>query len=533
MQSFLEIKKMCKFVNMYFVECLLPLALEWIPTFSSEEKLEAGTMVNVLFSGRKYKAIVWNSDVEPKVSINKIKPIISTEKDFSKLSEKEKKFWEFLADYYLCSLNEVYRIAYPSFRIKGETTAINRLTKMRQKLQDLDTKLQERANNKRANKEVTQRLQIERDTLFQKLQIINTKPISNSTASTTLVSGSFNKRIVLYQEEIKKALELGGQVLVLCPDISFVNRIRTQISFEAYINTYKTTDAQRYNIASSLRNGESALVIGTKTSLFLAFSSLSLIIIDEEQDSLYKHNEFAPRFNARDAAVYLSKIHNSKVLLGSAVPSLESYNNHKEGKYALINLDNSRSNYEVVNILDQRQKHGMIGSFSAIVIKAIKDCSGSIVILRTWDKITDIQDFISSHFIQKDIQILTLNELKRSNKHSFSLLVVLSGDGLVNKDDFRSDEKALQISGMLCDFADKVIIQTAVEARFDGSRSLDTLLKERNDFSFPPFTRLINICHKEDNSVIDRVLLQRNSSLNKNKHSLIKKENTYFDVDPI
>ena len=86
------------------------------------------------------------------------------------------------------------------------------------------------------------------------------------------------------------------------------------------------------------KNKESAqLIVGARSSVFLPFNDLGLIIVDEEHETSYKQQDPSPRYNARDAAVYLSKLNNSKVVLGSATPSIESTNNAKNNKYGFDN----------------------------------------------------------------------------------------------------------------------------------------------------------------------------------------------------
>ena len=80
------------------------------------------------------------------------------------------------------------------------------------------------------------------------------------------------------------------------------------------------------------------LILGVRSSLFLPFSDLGLIIVDEEHDSSYKQHDPAPRYHARDSAIMLASLHNAKTILGSASPSVESYNNAINGKYGLTEL---------------------------------------------------------------------------------------------------------------------------------------------------------------------------------------------------
>ena len=94
----------------------------------------------------------------------------------------------------------------------------------------------------------------------------------------------------------------------------------------------KFSDNERVEIYKGLKNGELQLILGVRSSIFLPFDNLGLIIIDEEHDPSYKQHDPAPRYSGRDASLYLAHIHQAKVLLGTATPSIESYYLAKEDK---------------------------------------------------------------------------------------------------------------------------------------------------------------------------------------------------------
>ena len=107
------------------------------------------------------------------------------------------------------------------------------------------------------------------------------------------------------------------------------------------------------------KNKKSAkLIVGARSSVFLPFNDLGLIIVDEEHETSYKQQEPSPRYNARDAVIYLSKLNNSKVVLGSATPSIESTNNAKNDKYGYVQLSDRYGKVKMPNIipLDMRNE---------------------------------------------------------------------------------------------------------------------------------------------------------------------------------
>lgn len=133
------------------------------------------------------------------------------------------------------------------------------------------------------------------------------------------------------------------QVLYLLPEIALTAQIirRLQKHFGGNITIYhsKFNDNERIELWNKIRTGEVKIVLGARSALFLPFKQLGLIIVDEEHDASYKQQDPAPRYNARDAAVYYASLFNAKVLLGSATPSVESYFNAVHNKYALVELN--------------------------------------------------------------------------------------------------------------------------------------------------------------------------------------------------
>ena len=147
----------------------------------------------------------------------------------------------------------------------------------------------------------------------------------------------------LYIKLIEQAFNKGKQVLYLLPEIALTAQIirRLQKNFGGNIAIYhsKFNNRERIELWNKIRTGEIKIVLGARSSLFLPFKDLGLIIVDEEHDSSYKQQDPAPRYNARDAAIYYGSLFGSKILLGSATPSLESYYNASQNKYGLVKLD--------------------------------------------------------------------------------------------------------------------------------------------------------------------------------------------------
>lgn len=151
-------------------------------------------------------------------------------------------------------------------------------------------------------------------------------------------SGKTNIYIRLIEEYIKQ----GKQVLYMLPEIALTSQVirRLQKHFGGYIGIYhsKFSQNERVEIWNKVKNGELRVILGARSSVFLPYQNLGLIICDEEHDTSFKQQEPAPRYNGRDAAIYFASLFGAKTLLGSGTPSIESYYNAVTSKYGLVEL---------------------------------------------------------------------------------------------------------------------------------------------------------------------------------------------------
>jgi primosomal protein N' (replication factor Y) len=151
----------------------------------------------------------------------------------------------------------------------------------------------------------------------------------------------------LYAKLIEETILQGKQVLYLLPEIALTTQLITRMRayFGDKVGVYhsKFSENERVEIWNHVLNdsGENpySIIMGARSALFLPYKNVGLIIIDEEHDYSYKQHDPAPRYHARDTAIYLATLHHAKVLLGSATPSLESYYNAQNGKYGLVELN--------------------------------------------------------------------------------------------------------------------------------------------------------------------------------------------------
>lgn len=152
----------------------------------------------------------------------------------------------------------------------------------------------------------------------------------------------------VYIDLIQEVLASGSQVLYLLPEIALTTQIVTRLrkAFGNKMAVYhsKFSDNERVEVWQGLQDGKFNIVIGVRSSIFLPFENLGLVIVDEEHETSYKQYDPSPRYNARDVALVLSKIHSAKTLLGSATPSFESYFNAMEGNWGYVLLSERYGN---------------------------------------------------------------------------------------------------------------------------------------------------------------------------------------------
>lgn len=173
------------------------------------------------------------------------------------------------------------------------------------------------------------------------------------------VTGSGKTQV--YVKLIEKYFMQDRQVLYLLPEIALTAQIirRLQKHFGGNIAIYHSrfNNNERIELWNKIRTGVVKMVLGARSALFLPFKDLGLIIVDEEHDASYKQQDPAPRYNARDAAIYYASLFKAKVLLGSATPSVESYFNAVNKKYALVELNERFGGIKLpaIEIVDTRQ----------------------------------------------------------------------------------------------------------------------------------------------------------------------------------
>ena len=579
-----------------YVQVLLPLKLEWTPWYSTEEELRVGQRVEVIFARKSHIGVVVRICDHPEIDPAKVERIQSADTGLPDISENELRLWEFVSGYYLCTPGEVLKAAYPNSKLRGEKIGVlidrkaalsrarmeaalqRKVDTLSQRLLAKEEQLQSRkSSGKRAKAEVTERLQSERDSLASQLDnaraalasFLTDKGSAGGAAQASpsaAVAGGAERypapggkpllirganRMQEYFRHCEACLAAGRDVLVLEPESELGLNIENEFSRrfcaspadgKLLIYNAQTSPAQKRRIASQLRGAhEPVIVLGQRSAIFLPYSSLGLIIVDEEQDASYKQAEPAPRYNGRDLAAVLASISGAGLILGSSCPSLETLLNVRSGKYDLLDLpDAAPAKVEIIDINQERRKNGMVGDFSRKAIEAVrrKASDALITIVRCFRSEEQTAEQVRELFPERDPQILTAYAARKSPKIS-DLTIVMQADALFDRDDFRADEKALQLLTMLKNRTRHLIVQTGagshpVFAALAGSSSEDALLAERKQFALPPFTRIVDIHDIRTSQLIDRCILPRDRNLASAKAELRSHHpGAWFDVDPL
>jgi primosomal protein N' (replication factor Y) len=185
----------------------------------------------------------------------------------------------------------------------------------------------------------------------------------------------------IYIRLIEQMIMQGKQVLYLLPEIALTTHVieRLRQYFGASIGVYHSrfNDNERVEVWQKVLNNEYKVVLGARSSVFLPFADLGLIIVDEEHETSYKQFDPAPRYNARDAAIFLANMHQGKVLLGSATPSFETYYNARAHKYGFAELTERYGGIEmpiieVVSIAEETKKKTIQSHFTSVLMADIE-----------------------------------------------------------------------------------------------------------------------------------------------------------------
>ena len=248
---------------------------------------------------------------------------------------------------------------------------------------------EDRVNFKGKIKEEALQLSAAQEIAFQEIKT------SFSTNEVCLLHGvTSSGKTEIYIQLIEEYIQQEKQVLYLLPEIALttqlVSRLREYFGNKVAVYHSKYNNNERVEVWKQVleHSPKAQIVIGARSALFLPYSNLGLIIVDEEHEQTFKQQDPSPRYHARDAAIVLSNFHQSRVLLGSATPSIETYYNAQIQKYGLVEISERFGNavmpeIELVDLKDKYFRKKMSGHFSDTLIEEITSAlsEGSQVIL--------------------------------------------------------------------------------------------------------------------------------------------------------
>ena len=313
---------------------LLPNIFNHPFTYESDIKLKIGDFVEVPFGKSKIIGVVWDDFENNNNKIFKIKKVIR-KLQITNLKKKTLDFLNWFSEYNLVPKGMALKLVL----LSGKP------------IEKLDKKFYQDFNSKNKKNSF--------DLTNEQKRSLNEINISNQKFNVHVLQGTTGSgKTIVYFEALKKILEKGFQGLIMLPEIGLTNQFEKKFieffSFKPAIWHSGITKKNKEIIWSGILNGEIKVVIGARSSLFLPFKKLGLIIVDEEHDQSYKQDE-GIIYNARDMAISRASFENIPVNLITAVPSVETYENIKKKKYNISKLTQryknaSLPNFEIINL---------------------------------------------------------------------------------------------------------------------------------------------------------------------------------------
>lgn len=360
-----------------YADVILPLPVSGVFTYrvagENESRAKPGMRVTVQFGRKKiYTGIIRKIDTR-KPDKYVVKDILTVLDEDPVVNEYQFLLWEWISDYYMCSLGEVFKAALPSGKHLGIRAPVPKKSSRIRKTVHT-------GQDKWAKTEPAQLNPSQENALHE------IREAFDSTDVVLLHGVTSSGKTEIYIRLIEDALTQNKQVLYLLPEIALTTQIiaRLQAAFGHAVAVYhsRLTDRERGDAWNRLLHADDAnpvrIILGARSSVFLPFRDTGLIIIDEEHENTFKQFDPAPRYHARDTAIMLARFHGAKVLLGTATPSVETYYNCNSGKYSLVDLtdrygDMQLPDIQVVNTRELRRKKRMQSHFSPLLLDNITE----------------------------------------------------------------------------------------------------------------------------------------------------------------
>lgn len=360
-------------------------------------KVAPGTRVSVHFGKREMIGVVrgFRYADRGEVPLERLgKPLEYKEIDgvveLPAIKREQLEFWQVLADYYLCTVGEVYKAAYPALAVRQESVKSRKSPVLfLERISFSPQGISQRADGHPEQQHADGCLEPQRLPMLSQRQqgaFDEIRAHFGSGKRPVLLHGATGSgKTEIYVKLAQEVLAKGKNVLYMVPEIALSKELESRLKgyFGERLLLFhsKVTAAQKHFVHSVVlqAGGNSPVVVlGTRSSLFLPFAQLGLVIVDEEHDPSYKQSDPAPRYNARDAAVLLASIYGAHLVMGSATPSFESLYNVSIKKYARVMLPfryfgAPAPDVEIIDTIKARRVGEMKGSFSQKLINALKE----------------------------------------------------------------------------------------------------------------------------------------------------------------
>ncbi|MBQ7142082.1 MAG: primosomal protein N' [Bacteroidaceae bacterium] len=354
-----------------FADIILPIPFDsftYLVPSDMETRVMRGCRVVVPLGKNKiYTGVVLNTHNNTPEGVE-VKAIIEVLDDHPVVNEKQFAFWQWIANYYICPLGDVMKAALPGAMKPKDEAALKESTRTRRGGKAAATPHYACPCNPLNPAQEKAFAEIETSFLSKNVTLLHGVTSSGKTE--------------IYIHLINNYLAKGKQVLYLLPEIALTTQITERLHrfFGDRMGVYhsKFTDIQRLDVYKRQASERPyQLILGVRSSIFLPFQNLGLVIVDEEHEQSYKQQEPAPRYHARNAAIMLAQMFGAKTLLGTATPSFEVYHLSHKGQYGYVQLtqryrDMQLPTIEIVDTKEAKRKRQMKGVFSPRLIEVMR-----------------------------------------------------------------------------------------------------------------------------------------------------------------
>ena len=354
-----------------FADIILPIPFDsftYLVPSDMETRVMRGCRVVVPLGKNKiYTGVVLNTHNNTPEGVE-VKAIIEVLDDHPVVNEQQFAFWQWIANYYISPLGDVMKAALPGAMKPKDEAALKESTRTRRSGKATATPHYACPCNPLNPAQEKAFAEIETSFLSKNVTLLHGVTSSGKTE--------------IYIHLINNYLAKGKQVLYLLPEIALTTQITERLHhfFGDRMGVYhsKFTDTQRLDVYKRQASERPyQLILGVRSSIFLPFQNLGLVIVDEEHEQSYKQQEPAPRYHARNAAIMLAQMFGAKTLLGTATPSFEVYHLSHKGQYGYVQLtqryrDMQLPTIEIVDTKEAKRKRQMKGVFSPRLIEVMR-----------------------------------------------------------------------------------------------------------------------------------------------------------------